>query len=106
MDLLDSLWKFQHSRFFPELSVSPTPNPQLGGPGHYTLSVPYPFNCLAWVALPGAYAPTSVALRDIGALKPPLQDKAVVLEEFTVTHTNTHTLGFSVFTSRILATDL
>jgi hypothetical protein len=26
--------------------------------------------------------------------------------QFTVTHTYTHTLGFSVFTSRILATDL
>jgi hypothetical protein len=40
----------------------------------YTLSGPYPLTCLAWVALPGAYA-----LRVIGARKPPLQDKAVLL---------------------------
>jgi hypothetical protein len=33
------------------------------------------------VALPGAYAPASIALRVTGALKLPLHDKAVVLEE-------------------------
>jgi hypothetical protein len=33
------------------------------------------------VALPRAYAPTSIALRIIGACIPPFYDKAVVLEE-------------------------
>jgi hypothetical protein len=33
------------------------------------------------VALPGAYAPASIALRIIGAHEPPLHDKAVVLED-------------------------
>jgi hypothetical protein len=33
------------------------------------------------VALPGAYAPASIALRVIGAHKLPLHDTAVVLEE-------------------------
>jgi hypothetical protein len=42
---------------------------------------PYTLICLSWVALPGAYAPASIALRVIGARKPPLHDKAVVLEE-------------------------
>jgi hypothetical protein len=33
------------------------------------------------VALPGAYAPASIALRVIGARRPPLHDKEVVLKE-------------------------
>jgi hypothetical protein len=33
------------------------------------------------MALPGAYAPASIALRVTGARKPPLHDKAVVLKE-------------------------
>jgi hypothetical protein len=33
----------------------------------YTFSCPYPMTRLAWVALPGAYAPTSIALRAMGA---------------------------------------
>jgi hypothetical protein len=33
------------------------------------------------VSLPGAYSPASIALRVTGAGKPPLHDKAVVLEE-------------------------
>jgi hypothetical protein len=33
------------------------------------------------VALPGAYAPASIALRVIVAYKPLLHDKAIVLEE-------------------------
>jgi hypothetical protein len=46
-----------------------------------TSSGPYPLTSLAEVALPGAYAPASIALRVIGAGKPSLHDKAVVLEE-------------------------
>jgi hypothetical protein len=37
--------------------------------------------CLVWVALPGAYAPTSIALRVTGEFNPPLHYKAAVLEE-------------------------
>jgi hypothetical protein len=33
------------------------------------------------VALPGAYSPTSIALRTVGARRPPLNIKVVVLEE-------------------------
>jgi hypothetical protein len=47
----------------------------------YTLSGPYPLICLTWVALPGAYAPASIALQASGARKLPLHDKAAVLEE-------------------------
>jgi hypothetical protein len=36
------------------------------------------------VALPGAYAPASIALPVIGAHKPPLHDKAVVLEDIYI----------------------
>jgi hypothetical protein len=36
---------------------------------------------MTWVVLPGAYAPASIAFRVIGAHKPPLHDKSVVLEE-------------------------
>jgi hypothetical protein len=40
---------------------------------------------MEWVALPGAYAPASIALRVIGAHIPPLHDKAVVVEgEFEI----------------------
>jgi hypothetical protein len=46
----------------------------------YTSSDPYPLTYLAWMALPGAYAPASVAFRVTGARRP-LHDKAVVLEE-------------------------
>jgi len=48
-------------------SVSGVPtqshNPQPGGPVDYFLSDPYPLICLAWVTLPGAYTPASLALR-------------------------------------------
>jgi hypothetical protein len=36
---------------------------------------------VTWVALPGAKALASIALQVIGAYKPPLHDKAVVLKE-------------------------
>lgn len=47
----------------------------------YTSSGPYPFTCLEWVAPSGDYAPANIALRVIGARKPPLHEMAVVLEE-------------------------
>jgi hypothetical protein len=47
----------------------------------YTLSGPYPFTCPAWVALPGFYAPASIALQVTGALKIFRHDKAAVLKE-------------------------
>jgi hypothetical protein len=39
---------------------------------------------LSGVALLGAYDPASISLRVIGSHKPPLHDKAVVLEEMSV----------------------
>jgi hypothetical protein len=41
----------------------------------------YPLTCLAYVTLPVAYAPASIAVQVIEARKPRLHDKAVVLEE-------------------------
>jgi hypothetical protein len=64
---------FRNSNCFLSGVVSPTPNPRPGGPGTTV--------CLAWVDLPGAYAPVSIALRVTAARKPPLRHKAVVLEE-------------------------
>jgi hypothetical protein len=46
----------------------------------YTSSIPYPLTFPAWAALPGAYAPVSIALRVSGARKS-LHDKVVVLKE-------------------------
>ena len=43
--------------------VSPEPNPQPGGPGYPFLSGSPPLTCLAWEALPVAYATASIALR-------------------------------------------
>jgi hypothetical protein len=59
----------------------PTSNPKIWRNSNYTSSGPYPLTCMAWMALPGAYVPTSIALRLSGASKSPLHDKAVVLEE-------------------------
>jgi hypothetical protein len=47
--------------------VSPTPNPQHGGPGYFFLSGSSPLTCLAWEALPVAYATASIAL---GIMRP------------------------------------
>jgi hypothetical protein len=46
----------------------------------YTSPVPHPLTYLAWVALPGAYAPASITLLVNGVRKPRLHDKAVVLD--------------------------
>jgi hypothetical protein len=42
--------------------VSPTPNPQPGGPGYPFLSGSSPLTCLSWEALPVAYATASIAV--------------------------------------------
>ena len=42
----------EHSFFFRGGVVTPTPNPQLGGPGCHFLSGPSPLTCPAWVTLP------------------------------------------------------
>jgi hypothetical protein len=47
----------------------------------YTSSGAYPLTCLAWVALPGAYAPASIAFRVTRARKPRLYGKAGVFED-------------------------
>jgi len=51
-------------------NVSPTPNPQPGGPGYSFLSGSSPLTCLAWEALPVAYATASIALRIMWPHKP------------------------------------
>jgi hypothetical protein len=50
--------------------VSPTPNPQPGGPGCPFLSGSSPLTCLAWGALPVAYATASIALGIMWPRKP------------------------------------
>jgi hypothetical protein len=59
-----------------------------GAVGGMRRSGPYLLSRLPWVALPGAFAPASIALRVTGAREPPLHDKAVDLEE------DPHSLGF------------
>jgi hypothetical protein len=58
------------------LATRPPPNLE-----NYTSSHPYHLACLAYAALPGAYAAASIALRVIEACKPPLYNKAVVIEK-------------------------
>jgi hypothetical protein len=53
--------------------LAPIPTPKLEGP--------CPLNCVVWMALPGAHSPARIALRVIGARKPPFHDKAIVLKE-------------------------
>jgi hypothetical protein len=48
--------------FFTGGVVNLTPNPQPGGPGYPFLSGSSPLTCLAWEALPVAYATASIAL--------------------------------------------
>jgi hypothetical protein len=56
-------------------------NPQYGGLGTTLLLALYPLTCVAWMVLPGAYAPASIVLHVIGTRKHPLLDKTVVLEK-------------------------
>jgi hypothetical protein len=50
--------------------VSPKPNPQPGGSGYPFLSASSPLTCLAWEALPVAYATASIALGIMWPHKP------------------------------------
>jgi hypothetical protein len=59
--------------------ISPTLNPQRGAPGTTLCFGPYPMTCLPWVALPGAYAPASIALLVNGARRLSLQDMVVIM---------------------------
>jgi hypothetical protein len=45
------------------------------------MDLPLFFDLSGIVGIPGAYTPASIPLRVIGARKPPLHDKEVVLEE-------------------------
>jgi hypothetical protein len=62
--------RFHHLDIFRGGVISPTPSPQSGEPGTTLL-----------MALPGAYAPASIALCVTGAHRPPLHGKAIVLEK-------------------------
>jgi hypothetical protein len=53
---------FRNNKFLLCGVVSPTPNPKPGGPGYPFLSESPPLTCLAWEALPVAYATASIAL--------------------------------------------
>jgi hypothetical protein len=50
--------------------VSPTPNPQPGGPGYLFLLGSSPLTCLAWEALPVAFTTASIALGIMWPYKP------------------------------------
>ena len=54
--------RFRNKLFLRCGVVSPTRNPQPGGPGYPFSSGSSPLTCLAWVALPAAYATASIAL--------------------------------------------
>jgi hypothetical protein len=56
--------------FFRGRVVGPAPNPQPGGPGYPFLSGSSPLTCLAWKALPVAYATASIALGFMWPRKP------------------------------------
>jgi hypothetical protein len=61
-------------------SLAPRSTPNLGDEGlHFVW--PYTLDCLAWVALPGAYAPVSIGLRITGTHIALHHAKATVLEE-------------------------
>jgi hypothetical protein len=63
---------FHNNKFFRCGVVSPTLNLEDQG---LTLRLAYPLTCLAWVGLPGSYAPSSIALQVTGARKHPLDDE-------------------------------
>ena len=67
---LASSWGFVTVFFLWGGVVSLTPNPQPGEPGYPFLSGSSPLTCLAWEALPVAYATTSIALGIIWPHKP------------------------------------
>jgi len=67
---LASAWAFVTLFFLQGEVVSLMPNPKPGGPGYPFLSGSSPLTCLAWEALPVAYATTSIALGIIWPHKP------------------------------------
>jgi hypothetical protein len=69
------VWVFHNSKFLRGEVVSPKPTWRIRD---YTSSDPYALTCLAWVVLPGAYAPVSIALRVTRVRKPLLHDNALV----------------------------
>jgi hypothetical protein len=60
------------------LAPRPTPNLEVQGL-HFAWLLS--LTCLAWVTLPGAHAPTSIAFRVIGVHILPLHNKVLVAEE-------------------------
>jgi hypothetical protein len=60
--LTSTVWGFVIRNFLRSGVASTTPNPQPGGPVDYNQPGSYTLTCLAWVNLPGAYAPASIAL--------------------------------------------
>lgn len=72
---------FRNRKFFLGGVEIPASSPQRGELG--TTFGPYSLTYLAWVALLGAYAPVSIALRVTVARSPPVHDKAAVDEEET-----------------------
>jgi hypothetical protein len=64
------LWVFCNMSFLLCGVVSPTANPQPGGPGYPLLSGSSHLTCLAWEALPVAYATASIALGIMWPRKP------------------------------------
>jgi hypothetical protein len=61
---------FRHKLFLRCGVVSPMPNPQPGGAGYHFSSGSSPLTCLAWEALPVAYATASIALGFMWLRKP------------------------------------
>jgi hypothetical protein len=67
---LGLLYGFVTVHFSGVKSLTPCPNPTLEGQGlHFVW--PLSLSCLAWLALPGVYAPASIALLGTGAHKSP-----------------------------------
>jgi hypothetical protein len=60
--------------------IAPRPTPNLEDPGLHSVCSD-PLICLAWVALPGDYAPASIAFRVVGARNPLMHYKMAVLAE-------------------------
>jgi hypothetical protein len=74
LGLLHPLWTFRNSRFFYSEVCLHHAQLSTWRTRVYTLSDPYPWACLAWVALPGAHAPISIVLRVTWARKTPLHN--------------------------------
>jgi hypothetical protein len=77
---LGLLYDFVTVNFFGVGSLAPRPTPNQEDQGLHFIW-PLPFDLSGMVALPSVNAPSSVALRVIGARRPPLHVKVVVIEE-------------------------